>query len=78
MTITLNKKAKSKEPCTVYYVRRVGTTTEKVVHKTFEDARNEANRLAELLPNHEFHVLAVAYSIKKIPVYTNDAKEYAV
>lgn len=83
MTIEINPKAKPKKADTkpqanVFYVRRVGTVTEKVVHKTFEDARNEANRLAELTPNHEFQVLAVAYTVKKVPVYTTEAQEYHV
>ena len=83
MTIELNSKAKPKKADTkpqanVFYVRRVGTVTEKVVHKTFEDARNEANRLAELTPNHEFQVLAVAYTVKKVPVYTTEAQEYTL
>lgn len=82
MTIELNSKAKSKKTdktqANIFYVRRVGTVTEKVVHKTFEDARNEANRLAELTPDHEFQVLAVAYTVKKVPVYTTEAQEYHV
>ncbi len=82
MTIEINPKAKSKKAdktqANIFYVRRVGTVTEKVVHKTFEDARNEANRLAELTPNHEFQVLAVAYTVKKVPVYTTEAQEYHV
>ena len=82
MTIEINSKAKSKKTdktqANVFYVRRVGTVTEKVVHKTFEDARNEANRLAELTPNHEFQVLAVAYTVKKVPVYTTESHEYGV
>ena len=82
MTIELNSKAKSKKTdktqANIFYVRRVGTVTEKVVHKTFEDARNEANRLAELTPNHEFQVLAVAYTVKKVPVYTTESHEYGV
>ena len=82
MTIEINPKAKSKKTnktqANIFYVRRVGTVTEKVVHKTFEDARNEANRLAELTPDHEFQVLAVAYTVKKVPVYTTEAQEYGV
>jgi hypothetical protein len=83
MTIEINPKAKSKKADTksqanIFYVRRVGTVTEKVVHKTFEDARNEANRLAELTPNHEVQVLAVAYTVKKVPVYTTESQEYGV
>ena len=82
MTIEINSKAKSKKAdktqANIFYVRRVGTVTEKVVHKTFEDARNEANRLAELTPNHEFQVLAVAYTVKKVPVYTTESQEYGV
>jgi hypothetical protein len=50
----------------------------KVVHKTFDEARNEANRLAELTPDAEFQVLAVAYTVKKVPVYTTEAQEYTL
>ena len=82
MTIEINPKAKSKKTdksqANLFYVRRVGMVTETVVHKTFEDARNEANRLAEGSPNHEFHVLAVTYTVKKVPVYTTETQEYHV
>lgn len=71
-------KPKGKPVANTYYVRRVGGGSPKVVHMTFEAARNEANRLAELTPDAEFQVLAVAYTVKKVPVYTTESTEYSV
>ena len=80
----INEKAKpkskvvSKSQANTYYVRKVGGGSPKVVHTTYQDAYNEANRLAELNPDAEFQVLAVAYTVKKVPVYTTQAQEYSV
>jgi hypothetical protein len=71
-------KPKGKPVANTYYVRKVGGGSPKVVHMTFEAARNEANRLAELTPDAEFQVLAVAYTVKKVPVYTTESTEYSV
>lgn len=45
---------------------------------TYEDAVNEANRLAELHAGSEFVILGVVYKVKKVPVYTTQAQEYSV
>lgn len=87
MTTTENKtiinekakpKATAKPQANTFYVRRVGGGSPKVVHSKFEDAKNEADRLSLLCPNEEYQVLAVAYSVKKIPVYTTESTEYSV
>ena len=78
----INPKAKTKalpKPiANTFYVRRVGGGSPKVVHTTYGDAMNEANRLAELTPGAEFQVIGVLYSVKKVPVYTTEATEYSV
>ena len=81
-TLVINEKAKPKAPAkpkaNTFFVRRVGGGSPKVVHSKFEDAKNEADRLSLLCPNEEYQVLAVAYSVKKVPVYTTQAQEYSV
>jgi len=82
-TVTINEKAKPKTKglrpqADTYYVQRLGGNAPTVVHLTFDDAKNEANRLAALHPSAEFYVLAKVYSIKKVPVYTSEAQEYSV
>ena len=80
--IEINGKAKPKTkgnpPANTFFVRRVGGVSPKVMYTTFDDARNEANRLAELTPNTEYQVMAIAYSVKKVPVYTTEAQEYTL
>jgi hypothetical protein len=82
MTTTINEKAKPKAKtnpkANTFYVRRVGGGSPKVVHTTYGDAMNEANRLAELNPSAEYQVIGVLYSVKKVPVYTTQAQEYSV
>jgi len=71
-------KSKGKQQANTYYVQRLGGNAPTVVHLTFDDAKNEANRLAALHPSAEFYVLAKVYSIKKVPVYTTESQEYSV
>lgn len=44
----------------------------------YNDARAEANRLAELYAGNEFVILAVVCSVKKVPVYQTEIQEYVV
>lgn len=77
---TFNGKAKAKTnpKANTFYVRRVGGGSPTVVHTTYGDAFNEANRLAELNPSAEFQVIGMLYSVKKVPVYTTQSQEYSV
>lgn len=81
-TVTINGKAKPKSKgnpkANAFFVRRVGGGNPKVVHTTYKDAFNEANRLAELNPDAEFQVIGLLYSVKKVPVYTTQSTEYSV
>lgn len=80
MTTQLNKKAKpsTKPQADKFFVYKIDGGILRVVFNTYEDAKNEATRLAEANPNNEFVVLGVVYSVKKVPVYTTEATEYSV
>jgi len=79
MTTQLNKKAKpsAKQEADQFFVYKIGGGSPKVVHNTYEDAKNEATRLATANPNNEYVVLGVLYSVKAEPVFTMKAEEYA-
>lgn len=80
MTTQLNKKAKptTKSQADMFFVYKIGGGSSKIKHSTYEDAKNEADRLAEAGPNNEYVVMCVVYSVKKVPVYTTEATEYSV
>ena len=94
MTTQLNKKAKpsTKPQAEAYYVRHKpsghgvslaasqssSVQVPATMIATYEDAVNEANRLAELHAGSEFVILGVVYRVKKVPVYTTEATEYSV
>lgn len=52
--------------------------TPRVTHNSFEDAKNEANRLATATPNCEFMVLEATYSVKRVPQYTTEEKTFNI
>ena len=52
--------------------------TPRVVHTSFEDAKNEANRLATLHPNTEFMVLEASYAVKRVPQYTTEERSFNI
>ena len=74
----LNKQAKPKNIADKFFVYKVGGGSPKQLHNTYKDACNEANRLAELTPSHEFTVLGVLYSVKKVPQYITETKEFTL
>jgi hypothetical protein len=94
MTTQLNKKAKpsAKQKAEAYYVRHKpsghgvslaasqssSVQVPATMIATYDDAVNEANRLAELHAGSEFVILGVVYRVKKVPVYTTEATEYSV
>ena len=65
-----------KTPADKFFVYKVGGGSPKVLHTSYQDAKNEANRLAGAWPGHEFVVLTVTYSVKRAAVYKTEAKEY--
>jgi hypothetical protein len=85
-------KAKAKPSAEAYYVRHKpsghgvslaasqssSVQVPATMIATYEDAVNEANRLAELHAGSEFVILGVVYKVKKVPVYTTEAQEYSV
>lgn len=81
-TVTINEKAKpkskGKQQANTYYVQRLGGNAPTVVHLTFEDAKNEANRLATANPNHEFLVLEATYAVKRIPQYVTEERSFNI
>jgi hypothetical protein len=76
--IEMNEQAKPKNIADKFFVYKVGGGGPKQLHNTYKDACNEANRLAELCPSHEFTVLGVLYSVKKIPQYITETKEFTL
>ena len=78
----INGKAKpkstKKDIADKFFVYKVGGGGPKQLHNTYQDACNEANRLAELAPSHEFTVLGVLYSVKKVPQYITETKEFTL
>ena len=60
----------------VYNTTNKGTP--RVTHNTFEDAKNEANRLATANPNCEFLVMEASYAVKRVPQYITEERSFNI